>query len=141
MSTKFGQQVYEDASVPLTNKITCTAEMLIATLASVQTKAQAWNLMDCLEIPKDVDRDLYAGLIDLTRDYGQLLIEQVRKHCEKYVNRQCRGAQDLFDLYMCLFKSLTMAAKNKVLLQAHKYHVVTTPCSPLLLKVIMLEGF
>ena len=136
MTTRVGQKIYETAAAPLTNKITCQAETLNATLASIRAKAQANNLMECLLIPRD-HRDPMNNLVNLTQDYGQLSLQQVKDYCETYVNNPVRGAQDSFALYMCLFNSLTVAAKNKVLLRTEDYHIDGTPCGPLLHKVII----
>ena len=66
--------------------------MLIATLALVRAKAQASNLIDFLEILKDAVADPHTNLTSLTQDYGQLLIKQVRRYCERYINKQYRSA-------------------------------------------------
>ena len=71
MTTRVGQKIYETAAAPLTNKITCQAETLNATLASIRAKAQANNLMECLLIPRD-HTDPMNNLVNLTQDYGQL---------------------------------------------------------------------
>jgi hypothetical protein len=114
------------------------ADGLHSFLNAVQERADSFGWEHILMVPKDIlfpDEDHTS----LTRNFGELSMEQVRDHALTYMHNQCRAAQDSHALYLCLMNSLSTKGKDKVTLYRHDYYSRNQPSGPLLLKLIIRE--
>ena len=68
----------------------------------------------------------------LIDQYGELTVEQVRAHCEGYINEQTRQSQHSYQMYECLMNSLTEAARMKISADSAEFTIGNTKCGPLL---------
>ena len=93
-----------------------------------------WNTI--LEIPSNQDETF----IHLIRQYGSLMIKQVRDDAKLYVHQKNRAAQDSQQLADCILGSLTVEARNAVTLHESDYTINGQVSGTCLLKVVVRES-
>ena len=137
-STRAGSKIYEAAVEALNIEFDCKPENLKPLLQKIRNRSMATGWDHILDIPTDLaEPDQTTNLLG---EYGLLTLEQVRAHAETYVNAAVRAAQDSFQLYMCLMKTLTKEAQAKIMLHADEYTVNGTASGTCLLKIIIRES-
>jgi len=113
-----------------------------AFLNALADKAEVVGWSSILNIPKDIAHP-NNDLVDLTTNYGEISLVQVRAHASSYVATQTRQAQDSMMLYTCLMASLSKTGKNKITVYKHDYTVPVTggtmTSGAALLKIIIRE--
>ena len=137
-STRTGAKLYETAVEALNIEFDCQPGNLKVFLEKVKNRAMATGWNDILNVPTDLAEP--DQTINLISEYGLLSLEQVRAHAETYVNAAVRAAQDSFQLYMCLMKTLTKEAQAKIMLHASEYTINGNVSGTCLLKIIIRES-
>jgi hypothetical protein len=135
-STTAGRKLYKSATEPLMSLHDLSAENLrdFIVLLEQRTKIYDWN--DILEIPDEKNETF----IPLLKQYGTVLLEDVREHAKTYVNKECRAAQESQQLADCILNSLTVEARNSVTLCEDEYTIKGTISGTCLLKVVIRES-
>ena len=143
--TKAGDSIWRDATAKLAEEpFDCTTDGLRDFLQLVKRRAQVmgWN-NTILHIPVDMS-DLLGASEDFFAHYGELKIEVLREHAITYATKKTRVAQESFQLYHCLYNSLSKVGRDKVSLKEAAYTIevdgVEMQCGVLLLKVIIQES-
>ena len=137
-STKAGESLWRQATAKLAEEpFDCTADGLRDFLQQVQRRSEimGWD-NSVLVIPKDPN-DVTGPASDFFAHYGELTMTELRDLAKTYVTRKTRVAQDSFQLYHCLYNSLSKIGRDKVSLKHAEYTIETMRCGLLLLKVII----
>lgn len=152
-TTTEGRKLYYKASSKLNDDpFDCKPDGLFAFLESVHKRAtdNAWNdelAQDdsaILIIPTDLD-DPDSEPLNLINQYGELSMEHIRAYADEFVFQETRGSQNDYQLYSCLWESLTGDAKSKVLIHKSEFTLINDEeirreVGVLLLKVIIRES-
>jgi hypothetical protein len=70
-------------------------------------------------------------------NYGQVTLEDVKRHAHTYINTNTRAAQDSIMLYQFLTNSLTEEPNTSVLSNAATYTIEALPSGACLLKILI----
>ena len=144
-----GIKYFERATKPLydeNDKFDADAEGLHTFLELLSERARTYQWADeqsgVLSIPdnpEQAERET-QGATDLITGYGQKTLEEVRKWEATYIDTKTRLAQDTIMLYHCLFNSLSIEGKQKVMPFKADYTINDKPSGVLFLKVIVRES-
>jgi hypothetical protein len=74
---------------------------------------------------------------NLATNYGQITLEDVKRHARTYISTDTRAAQDSIMLYQFLTNSLTEDANTSVLSNSATYTIATLPSGACLLKILI----
>ena len=140
-STKSGSAIWSAATEALSkDEFDCVPDGLRDFLELVQIRGgeMGWH-NSVLSIPND-PADVTGSAKDLVESYGSITMEHLRTCAQAYVNTQTRVAQDSFQLYTCLVRSLSKTGRDKVTLHKSEYTIGGQPVGSLFLKVIIRES-
>ena len=142
-TTVAGRKMSDNATKKLTSELfDCVPENLFSFLKALKDRARDndWSggqgILDILRDPTDPT----SATDDLLELYGNITLENIKKFEETYIGNHCRSAQDTYNLYSCLMKSISEEGKAKVLIWEAEYTVGTKVSGCLLLKVIIRES-
>lgn len=130
-TTRYGQRVYEMATQSLETKFDCKPDKLRLFVDTFRKRANSANWTTTLQIP--IDGHNY----DLTDNYGFVTYDQIRAHAMTYINTQSRNYQNAYQMYECLFATLTDEARIKVATRSNEYTVLDQPDGLLYFKAII----
>jgi hypothetical protein len=91
---------------------------LLLFLEMIRERAEEFNWKNVIMIP-----DSNGDHRNLLSEYGRLSLENVRSFARTYVGQNGRQEQNSAQMYTCLSKSLTEAAKIKILSQSSQYRI------------------
>ena len=111
-------KIYRAAVVPLDPKFDMNGATLLMFLEMVQERAEESNWKNILMIP-----DNYGVSRHLLTEYGRLSHENIRSFAETYNGKGGRQEQNSAQMYTCLSKSLTEAAKTRLQSQSAAYRI------------------
>jgi len=130
-TTRHGQRLYEMATQPLETKFDCKPDKLRLFVDTFRKRANSANWMATLQVP------LNGVTYDLTDNYGFLTFDQIRAHAISYIAAQSRNYQNAFQIYECLFATLTDDARTKVATRFNDYTIADQPDGLLFFKAII----
>ena len=130
-TTRHGQRLYEMATQPLETKFDCKPDKLRLFVDTFRKRANSANWMATLQVP------LNGVTYDLTDNYGFLTFDQIRSHAISYIAAQSRNYQNAFQIYECLFATLTDDARTKVATRFNDYMIADQPDGLLFFKAII----
>ena len=130
-TTRHGQRLYEMATQPLETKFDCKPDKLRLFVDTFRKRANSANWLATLQVP------INGVNYDLTDNYGFLTYEQIRNHAMSYINTQTRNYQNAYQIYECLFATLTDDARTKVATRYNEYNVTDQPDGLLFFKAII----
>jgi hypothetical protein len=111
-------RIYKAATTPLDVKFDGEGAGLLLFLEMIRERAEESNWGNIIMIP-----DSKGDLRNLLSEYGRLSLENVRTYALTYVGQEGRKEQNSAQMYACLAKSLTEAAKVKILSQSAQYRI------------------
>ena len=111
-------KIYRAAVVPLDPKFDMNSATLLMFLEMVRERAEESNWKNILMIP-----DNYGVSRHLLTEYGRLSHENIRSFAETYNGKGGRQEQNSAQMYTCLSKSLTEAAKTRLQSQSAAYRI------------------
>jgi len=120
-STRQGQRLFEMATKPLNHHFALDHKSLQVFLEQLGHRATVMGWGNIIEVPPDLNN--INQTTNLITRYGSLSLEQVRAHAMTYVNGNNRAAQDSFQMYECIFNSLTKSAQSAIALLKQEYTV------------------
>lgn len=130
-STREGQRLYETAKAPLEDKFDCKPELLRQFVESFRKRAISADWLPTLQVPVNGFNH------DLTEHYGLLTFDQIRAHAISYINTETRNFQNAYQIYECLYATLTQEARTKVSTRFNDYNVGNKPDGLLYFKAII----
>ena len=126
-------KLYNKAISPLEEKFHGEADNLAVFLASTRDRARCFYWQRLITVPIDDGTPR-----NILTHYGQVSLENTRKHASTYVNTPTRDAQDNDMFYYLLSDSLTNEFRTTVLLYAEIYMVTNVPVDSSILKQIII---
>jgi hypothetical protein len=133
--TKTAADIYKRGCKPLEDRHDLAAENLRDFLDQLQDRANDYDWNAILEIPTGTEDALeYKHLIT---NYGEISLEDVKKHAATYVNGAVRAAQDSRMMANCIKKTLTVEARNTITLSKDDYTFNGIISGACLLKVVI----
>jgi hypothetical protein len=130
-TSRHGQRLYEMATQSLETKFDCKPDKLRLFVDTFRKRANSANWSSTLQV------SLNGTNYDLTDNYGFLTFDQIRTHVMTYVNTQTRDYQNSYQIYECLFATLTDDARTKVATRHNEYTVLDQPDGLLFFKAII----
>jgi len=130
-TTRHGQRLYESATQPLETKFDCKPDKLRLFVDTFRKRANSANWTATLQVP------LNGQTYDITDNYGFLTYDQIRAHAMTYIGTQTRNYQNAYQIYECLFATLTDDARTKVATRHNEYTVHDQPDGLLYFKAII----
>ena len=131
-----GIKMWNEATEPLKFTFSANASKVNALSKKLLERAMklGWEMQDVniLHIPDAAGVDH-----NFSREYGKLTEVDIRAHCATYIDQNTRMAHNKVQIYHYILNSLTKAGQLKILAESHKYHIVESPCGPLLFKLLM----
>ena len=109
-------RIYKAATAPLDATFDGESGGLLLFLEMIQERAEESNWGNIVMIP-----DSKGEVRSLLSEYGRISLEDVRSFAHTYVGQNGREEQNSAQMYACLAKSLTEAAKVKLLSQSSRY--------------------
>ena len=138
-TTRDGAKLFSKATEALDTPFDMRAKNLKLFVEELSIRTVTFGWGHIMGIPKNLNIPL--GETDsLLTAYGKITVEKVRSHAESYVASQARGAQDSYQLYLCIMGSLTKEAKSRIVLQKDQYTINGTPSGALLLRLVIQES-
>jgi hypothetical protein len=119
------------ATQPLETKFDCKPDKLRLFVDTFRKRANSANWLATLQVP------LNGVAYDLTDNYGFLTFDQIRLHAISYIAAQSRNYQNAFQIYECLFATLTDDARTKVATRFNEYTIADQPDGLLFFKAII----
>ena len=77
---------------------------------------------------------------NLIKDFGRVLLKDIKSHCSTYIQTQTREAQHQYQLYQCLMNLLTEKVRLKIVKESHKYSIGELWSGSILYKFIVFRA-
>lgn len=136
-STKDGKQLFDSATEELPSKFDCQEPNIYTFLNELQDRIRlaGWNEAagDIISTPTGQSR----ALKNLIENYGEVAHEDILNHAQTYYSQNTRKAQNAYNMYLCIKKSLTDEVIAKIAVESEKYVINGIGNGPLLFKVII----
>ena len=115
-STRAGQQLYRDATAPLSYTLEGKKSSLPAFLLALSNRATEMGWDDVLDITVNGEQK------SLLTQYGEVTLENVKADAD-YINTETRQAQMSYQLYQCLSKSITTEVADRMVTETNNFRI------------------
>lgn len=143
-TSKAGRKVFEEATKALKDEFDGTSDKIAVLQEQMEGKSTdfGWNnqdTSDVINIPIDMTNP--NDTRDLIQEYSQLTTNMITAWAMVHiVGAQTRRAQNNYNLYRCLFNTLTSDTQAAISLEREKYTVQGTIIAPLFYKVLLSKA-
>ena len=141
-STKYGQTVYYKAVAPLDldSKFDCSKGKLHHFLGLLEVRALETGWTDTILAILVDSNNVMGPTKNFFRSYGTHSLEHLRDQARHYHPAHSRASQESFQLYKCLYESLTPEGRNKVTMLKKQYMIGDEQVGVLFLKLIISKS-
>ena len=120
-TTSEGKKLFISATAKLNIEFDGNPANLKIFLESLRHRARSSNWLQIMSIPDS--HGIHRSIID---EYGQLTMKDVRANVDTYHGTDSRDAQNCYQLYTCLFESITKEAFLKINADSDQYLLRST---------------
>lgn len=138
-TTKLGQSLFYKATAALDsdNKFDCTPDGLRDFLGQVNSRATESGWTETVMAIQEDPTDPLSPTSDFIKNYGTFELDLLRDVAATYHPAQSRANQDSYNLYRCLYQSLSQIGRDKVTLREDEYKIGDEEVGILFLKIII----
>ena len=120
-STSTGAKLYSKVTSALPTTFSLSKPNIRVLLNELETRANEYGWATVLSV--NVGDQANPVLRNLITDHGRITLDAVNAHSMTYIAQQNRQAQNNYQLYLCLTKSLDEETKKRMANEHHRYTI------------------